>query len=234
MAKYNFPFMKNSHNNIHYIFDFDSTLVTLEGLEEFAKIVLDDCTNSKKIINELEEITKLGMTGEIPYQESISRRFELFKPCMKDIDQLIKLLLRSITPSIIDNLDFFRNNTDSIIVISGGFREWILPVTRELGLKDNNVFANEFILNKDGDINDFDRDNVLTRSKGKVEIIKDQNLSGQIYVIGDGFTDYQIKQAGVADKFFAFTENVIRESVTKNADQVVSSLDEFISYLDLE
>ncbi|HPW63926.1 MAG TPA: phosphoglycerate dehydrogenase, partial [Cyclobacteriaceae bacterium] len=51
---------------------------------------------------------------------------------------------------------------------------------------------------------------------------------GDVYVIGDGYTDYEIKHAGLANKFFAFTENVEREKVLSKADHVAPSLDEFL------
>ncbi|HRI79618.1 MAG TPA: phosphoglycerate dehydrogenase, partial [Cyclobacteriaceae bacterium] len=48
------------------------------------------------------------------------------------------------------------------------------------------------------------------------------------YVIGDGYTDYEIKHSGLANKFYAFTENVERESVSSKADHIAPSLDEFL------
>ena len=33
-------------------------------------------------------------------------------------------------------------------------------------------------------------------------------LDGEVQVIGDGYSDYVTKEAGVADTFFAYTENV--------------------------
>jgi len=47
-------------------------------------------------------------------------------------------------------------------------------------------------------------------------------------VIGDGYTDYEIKHAGFANKFYAFTENVEREKVLAKADHITPSLDEFL------
>jgi len=47
-------------------------------------------------------------------------------------------------------------------------------------------------------------------------------------VIGDGYTDYQIKAAGLANKFFAFTENIHRENVVQAADHITPSFDEFL------
>ncbi len=47
-------------------------------------------------------------------------------------------------------------------------------------------------------------------------------------MIGDGYTDFEIKDAGLANKFYAFTENVGRENIIEKADHVAPSLDEFL------
>ncbi|MGV3540793.1 MAG: phosphoglycerate dehydrogenase, partial [Rufibacter sp.] len=74
----------------------------------------------------------------------------------------------------------------------------------------------------------FDRNNPLTQNQGKAKQIKALGLDGEIYVIGDGYTDYEIKEAGIADKFYAFTENVSRDRVVGKADHVTPTLDEFL------
>src|SRR5690606_25954733 len=51
---------------------------------------------------------------------------------------------------------------------------------------------------------------------------------GTIYGIGDGYSDFQLKESGLIEKFFAFTENISRKSVTDNADHVTPSFDEFL------
>ena len=53
-------------------------------------------------------------------------------------------------------------------------------------------------------------------------------MKGEIYVIGDGHTDYLIKKAGLATKFIAFTENISREAVVQKADYVTPNFDEFL------
>src|SRR5690606_20757069 len=40
--------------------------------------------------------------------------------------------------------------------------------------------------------------------------------------------DYEIKAAGLANKFYAFTENVERDNVLEKADHITPSLDEFL------
>ena len=106
--------------------------------------------------------------------------------------------------------------------------EIIVPVARKFGLSEKNVFANEFVFGRDGEITGFDERNMLSRENGKAEMLKSLNLKGDIYVIGDGYTDYQLRGQGLVTKFFAFTENVEREIITQKADYVVPTFDEFL------
>ena len=88
--------------------------------------------------------------------------------------------------------------------------------------------ANTFTFDDQGYIIGFDKTNVLSKHNGKIDCLKQLNLPGEIHVIGDGYSDYVMKEAGVADKFFAYTENVNREKAVVNADFVTNSLDEFL------
>ena len=74
----------------------------------------------------------------------------------------------------------------------------------------------------------FDKTNVLSKHNGKIDCLKQLNLPGEIQVIGDGYSDYVMREAGVADKFFAYTENVSRVKTTENADHIAPNLDEFL------
>ncbi|MEO1255937.1 MAG: phosphoglycerate dehydrogenase, partial [Bacteroidota bacterium] len=80
----------------------------------------------------------------------------------------------------------------------------------------------------------FDEENLLSDNNGKPKQIKSLNLEGEVFVLGDGFTDYEIKKAGLANKFYAFTENVRREKILHEADHEAPSLDEFLFTQKLE
>ena len=43
---------------------------------------------------------------------------------------------------------------------------------------------------------------------GKIRRLALLDLDGPVYVLGDGYTDYEIRQAGLAHRFYAYTENV--------------------------
>ena len=49
-----------------------------------------------------------------------------------------------------------------------------------------------------------------------------------VVVVGDGWTDYEIRAAGAADRFYAFVETAARPKVTAAADAVAASFDEVL------
>ncbi|KAA3440667.1 phosphoglycerate dehydrogenase [Rufibacter hautae] len=212
----------------HFIIDFDSTFTKVEALDELCAICIPDPARRQKVLTEIQRITDLGMEGEIPLVDSLDQRLALLSANRDHLDTLIEHLRGQISESFKHNKAFFEAFKDDIYIISNGFREFIVPIVRELGVKPENVFANSFTYDENGNITGFDRDNVLTQNQGKAKQIKSLNLPGEVYVIGDGYTDYEIKEAGIADKFYAFTENVSRDSVVGKADHVTPSLDEFL------
>lgn len=211
-----------------YFIDFDSTFIKLEILEEIAKISLRNNPNKKKILQEVVSICNAGMDGLITFDESLSRRLSLLKMKRKDLPQVIKILKENITPSIIKNKEFFEKNGEQIYIISGAFKECILPITSPFGIPESHILANSFIIDKNDNIVGTDPNNPLSYSQGKVKIVQSLNLKGKIIVLGDGYTDYEVKKEEVADVFVAFTENVRRENVISKADFVVKDFGEFL------
>jgi len=212
----------------NFIIDFDSTFTKVEALDVLADISLKDDPDREKIKAEINQITIQGMSGEISFRDSLERRIGLIKAEKKFLQPLIEILKSKVSESFKRNKDFFVTYSENIYVISNGFREFIVPVVKEFGIKSENTFANDFVFDDKGRIIGFDTNNPLSANHGKSEQIKRLKLSGDIYVIGDGHTDYEIKHAGLANKFYAFTENVERKSVLEKADHIVPSLDEFL------
>lgn len=217
----------------YFIIDFDSTFVTVESLDALAKIALRNSPKKEKISAKITEITNKGMDGKIPFNVSLEKRLKLFQPTTEHIAGLIELLKNSITPSISRNRQFFENYKDRIYIISGGFKEYVYPIVKEFGIAQDHVLANSFKISKKGLVTGFDKKNNLAKAKGKVLTIKSLKLKGDIVVIGDGFTDYEIKKEKVAHSFVAFTENVKRDNIVKLADKTVRSFDEFLHKFNL-
>ncbi|WP_373071865.1 phosphoglycerate dehydrogenase [Zeaxanthinibacter enoshimensis] len=216
-----------------YVFDFDSTLTRVEALDVLAEMSLKDRANRDEVIREIQKITNLGIDGDISFTESLERRIRLLEAHRDDLPRLVEELRQKISKSIASNKEFFDKFSEDIYVISCGFKEFIDPIVAEYNIPSERVYANTFEFDEDGRIVGFDKSNVLASHNGKIQCLKDLDLDGEVQVIGDGYSDYVMREAGIADKFFAYTENVHREKATQAADHVAPNLDEFLFVNDL-
>ena len=214
--------------NKYFVIDFDSTFTKVEAFDVLADISLKDHPEREERKTQIHQITNQGMDGSISFRESLEQRLNLLAPSRQHLEPLIQLLKGSVSESFKRNKEFFQKYADNIYIISNGFKEFIEPIVTEFGIKPENILANEFRFDEKGKVIGFDIDNPLSANGGKVEQLKKLNLPGDVYVIGDGYTDYEIKHAGLANKFYAFTENVTRENVKSKADHITPSLDEFL------
>ncbi|NCT09088.1 MAG: phosphoglycerate dehydrogenase [Flavobacteriia bacterium] len=212
----------------NYVFDFDSTLTRVEALDVLAEITLKNNPEKEAIIQQITHITNLGIDGKISFTESLKIRIDLLNAYKEDLSELIKQLRKQVSSSIERNKEFFKEFAEDIYVISCGFKEFIDPIVAEYNIPSHRVFANTFEFDESNKIVGFDSKNVLSHHNGKIECLKNMHLEGEIQVIGDGYSDYVTREAGVADKFFAYTENVSRKKTTEKADHIAPNFDEFL------
>ncbi|MBK9509731.1 MAG: phosphoglycerate dehydrogenase [Cytophagaceae bacterium] len=222
--------MNNTTEKKIFVIDFDSTITKVEGLDQLAAIALENSPEGEKTVAEIRKITEKGMSGELSFSEALSQRLSLLKASKSHIDALVTYLHDNISDSFLRNKSFLEEYSENILVVSSGFKEFIIPIIESLGLNPANVYANTFEFDPEGNITGCDQNNVLAQTGGKIKLMESLKLDAHVSVIGDGFTDYEIKKSGFADRFYAFTENVERISVTENADFVIKTLDEFLFY----
>ena len=225
--------LTNAAQEIIYVIDFDSTFTKVEGLDELAAIALKGHKDRDKIVGEIKAITDKGMAGEIGFADSLKARVALLPANRSHVSELIEFLMGKISDSFARNEAFLRENSASVYIVSSGFKDFIVPVAMAMGILEENIYANTFIYDADGKITGYDETNLLSQDKGKVKLLQSLDFEGDIYAIGDGYTDYELRESGLANKFFAFTENVSRKKVTDVADEVVASFDEFLYINDL-
>jgi len=171
------------------------------------------------------------MEGKLPFSESLSRRMMLFSATQENIDELIELLRHSIAPSVARNRSFFEEHQEEMYLLSSGFREYITPIAEWIGFLPERVIANSFVFDEAGRVTGADLANPLMGDKGKVAALASLGLSGTTFIIGDGYTDYEIRKEGRADAFIAFTENVARAGIVEKADYRVANMEELIYLL---
>lgn len=212
----------------YFIIDFDSTFTQVEALDELAKISLKDNKAKEVVFKRIEGYTNLAMEGKLSFAESLEQRVKLLDANKDHLKELIVYLKKKISRSFARNETFFKKHADDVLIVSGGFKEFITPVVKKFHIKKENVYANTFLFDKQGKIIGYDKSNPLSKEGGKVELIKKLNLTGDLFGIGDGYSDFQLRESGLIKKFFAFTENISRKTVTAKADHVTPNFDEFL------
>lgn len=211
-----------------FIFDFDSTFIQVEALDVLCEVIYENSTAGQQVLSEIQRLTDLGMEGKLSLKESLTQRIGLLQANRDHLGRVIDELRHKVTDSVIRNRSFFKQHAENIYVISNGFKEIIIPIVQEYGIKPDQVLANTFRFDHNGKIIGFDEKDELCENKGKVLKIKSLNLEGEVIMIGDGYTDYETLQGGAASKFYAFTENVSRKVVIEKADRLAPSLDEIL------
>jgi len=122
-----------------YVFDFDSTLTSVEALDVLAEITLADNPKKNEIIQKIIDITNLGIDGEISFTESLERRIKLLNAKKTDLPLLIKELRQKVSPSIGRNKEFF----EQFQQLPSWFTNlWILVVASIYGIKGTQIFKN--------------------------------------------------------------------------------------------
>ena len=197
--------------NINLIIDFDSTFIKLETIEVLAEIALKNNNNRKNILGKIKSMTNKAMNGELSFQEALTNRIKLINATENDILKTIEIIKMNISTSIIKNKQFFIENSKNCYIVSGGFKEIIEPIVKSYGIKNNQIFANDLHLNKNGIIDGINDQNELSMDQGKVKIAK--KINGNKIILGDGYTDYEIKKFNQAETFIQFTENINRKSL---------------------
>ncbi len=208
------------------IFDFDSTLVSIETLDF---LIAKTAANQK---DEIEKITNAAMSGKMTFADSLRTRFAHIKLTKSDIDQLKSEICDYITTGFVAGLNQLRNDFD-FYIISGGFLEIIYPAADALGIDRANCFANNFVY--DGQrVVGFEAENILAQNGGKPKIVAQilaQKTYQKVFMIGDGYTDLEVAKANDKITFCGFGQHAARESVIKEAQNFFYSVDELISFL---
>ncbi len=212
------------------ILDFDSTISSLEMLEILAEVSLRNNPSQNRILKRIQDITELGMNGEISFEESLSSRLSLLTLDQQVMEDAYEIINQSISKSFSKNIGILQK-TYNTFIISGGFINLVGPVLKNFGISESNIFANNLVM-QNNMFDGVDINNPLAHPGGKVEVMKLLKLKPEETInIGDGMTDFEIRKEGYSSKFIYYKEFVSRPKVEKLADQVVDSFDDFAAIL---
>lgn len=194
------------------IFDCDSTLVRIEGIDELAR---DRAAEARAL-------TDAAMEGGVSLQEVYGRRLRLIRPSRAQIDALGRAYVDALVPDARETVAALRWLEKTVRIVSGGLRPPIVTLASELGLGPEAVAAVGIGFDADGEYRDFERSSPLARNGGKTEVIRAWDLPRPTLLVGDGATDLEARPA--VDAFAAFTGVARRAAVERGADVVISTL----------
>lgn len=202
------------------VMDFDSTIIREESLEILADIALASAPDRAVRRERICALTHQAMSGEIAFDRALYERIELLSAHKHHLEPLVEHLQTLITPSFEDCFESILAVRDHLYVMSGGFVEFIAPIMKRFGLDETHIIANRFAYAPDGAIIGVDTSLPLAWDDGKSIALRAMNLPRPLWMIGDGYSDYQVYRSGCADVFFAFTENIRRDKVVCHIDGI--------------
>jgi phosphoserine phosphatase len=200
------------------VFDVDSTLSGIEGIDWLAS------RRGAEVEAWSASLTERAMNGKIPIEAVYGERMKTVRPDRAEIEELGQIYIDRIAPGAREVFTELRANEIETVMVSGGLREAILPLAKELGVDERRVYAVSIYFDADGQYAGFEEQSPMTRQHGKRITVRDMGLRGPILAVGDGMTDSEIKP--VVDGFAAFTGFTRRDPVIQRADFIIESFDQ--------
>ena len=188
-------------------FDVDSTLVTIEGIDELAG------GNP-----EIARLTAAAMNGEIALDEVYGRRLEIIRPTLHQVEDLGQLYIRSLVTGAEATIRALHDAGVQVRLVTAGIAQAIAPLAAHLGIAAGAVHAVPLLFSPQGHYLDYDRRSFLARTGGKETVVRDvrARAHGRAAFIGDGVSDLETRPA--VDLFIGFGGVQMRPRVRDHAD----------------
>ena len=220
-------------------FDVDCTITTKDGLDSLAAFLGKG--------QAVQDLTNAAMNGTLGLEEALQQRLEIMEPTVEKMMAWMDAhpAESRLAPGVIDLLEGLRSRDKTVYLISGGFRELILPVSDYLNVPRENIYANRFIYISSEDdhssfypqikVKTFDLEEPTSRDGGKPEAIRQIRAATgvqKVVMVGDGITDLEaIQEEGGADLFVGYGGVVVRDIIKENADWFVMDYDDLTKAL---
>ncbi len=201
------------------IFDCDSTLSAIEGIDELGRLRGSD------VFARVEAMTNDAMNGKLAVEAVFGERLRIIQPRAVDVAAVGRHYIETVEPTAIATLATLRAAGWTPLILSGGFRNAIRPLADHLGIA--RVEAVDLFFDAAGNYAGFDERYPTTRSGGKPELIralKAELRPARVVMVGDGVSDLETQPE--VDLFVGFGRYVAREKVRAGAARFVHSLAE--------
>lgn len=201
------------------IFDCDSTLSAIEGIDELGRLRGPD------VFARVEAMTHDAMNGKISVESVFGERLRIIKPRAADVAAVGRHYIDTVEPTALATLAALRAAGWTPLILSGGFRNAIRPLADYLGIA--RVEAVDLFFDAAGNYSGFDQSYPTTRSGGKPEVIralKAELRPARVVMVGDGVSDLETQPE--VDSFIGFGRYVAREKVRNQSRAFAFSLAE--------
>ncbi len=207
------------------IFDCDSTLSAIEGIDELARL------RGEAVFAASEAMTNDAMEGRLRVEEVFGRRLELIQPTAMDVVAVGERYIATVEPSARAVIATLKAEGWTPLIVSGGFRGPIRPLADYLGIERVEAVDLHFDP-ATGAYAGYDEAFPTTRSGGKPEIIaqlRGELKPSRVVMVGDGASDLETKPA--VDLFVGFGRYLQRERVKAGAEHFITDLAELPAIL---
>ena len=207
----------------HVIFDCDSTLSVIEGIDELS--------SEKDHQSEISRLTSAAMDGECALEDVYHRRLDLLNPTRAQVVELTEKYKHNMVADAELVVHTLLENGISVYIVSGGLEEPVQRFGAALGVPLKNIRAVPVLYDelsgewwRQGDATGRNDQNYyktgtsyLTGSEGKQGEIASllEGKTGSSMLVGDGVSDLSAAQA--VDLFVGFGGVVVREKVKNDA-----------------
>lgn len=177
------------------VFDCDSTLSAIEGIDELAGDLRD----------EVALLTSRAMDGGAPLEEVYGARLERIQPTRTQLEAVGAHYIEAVLPNARALIAALTRLGKRVAIVSGGLRPAVLTLAEHLGVPAERVHAVDIRFDEAGNYAGFDQDSPLARSGGKVEVLRAiaaERGARAVCLIGDGVTD--LEAASEVARFIAF------------------------------
>jgi phosphoserine phosphatase len=210
----------------YIFFDCDSTLCTIEGIDELAR--------KKGKFAEIKKLTDAAMDGEVHLQSIYDRRLELLSPTRAEIRALEQSYRQTLVFDALEVIQALKWVGKELFIVSGGLLAAVRPFGEWLGIPSQNIQAVEVCYNllsgqwwdyqqdrwgQRPDVEYLDpEDSPLIQTQGKADVIRAllAGRSGRSMLIGDGISDLAARPA--VDLMVGFGGVIARACVEAGAD----------------
>lgn len=135
-------------------FDVDCTITKQDALDDLGEFL-----GKGPMVSQL---THQAMNGEMDLDQALQERLRIMEPTVDDLQDYIlsNPAQGRLVDGIVNLVEELQARSIPIYLISGGFRELILPVADLLGIPRHHIYANRFVYMADDDghirVNGFD------------------------------------------------------------------------------